>query len=66
MTKYETCVGFSKVKKCLILFLNVSIFNNSGIIQYSLLVLSEEKLAIWSCLKNYDLSVFVLCEENQN
>ena len=56
MTKYETCMGFCKVKKCLILFLNVSIFNNSCIIQYSLLVLCEEKLAIWSCLKKYDLN----------
>ena len=32
-------MGFCKAKKCLILFLNVSIFNNSCIIQYSLLVL---------------------------
>ena len=67
MTKYKTCMGFCKVKKCLILFLNVSIFSNSCIIQCSLLVLCEEKQAIWSYLKSMILvSVFVLCEENQN
>ena len=53
-------MGFCKVKKCLILFFNVSIFNNTCIIQYSLLVLCEEKLGIWLCLKNCDLSICIM------